>query len=116
MKKLLGIVVLGLLLSTNVHSGSTTGSGDLKLSRGVLSGFIKYLDFNAIHNKTSGAHQRGTPGMFSVSQTGSVYGYSYCPIGEQCRPSPSVSLNSCRERTDENCYIFANNSEESNIN
>ena len=53
MKKLLGIVVLGLLLNTNAYSGSTTGSGDLKLSRGVLSGFIKYLDFNAVHNKMS---------------------------------------------------------------
>jgi hypothetical protein len=106
MKKILGIVVLGLLLSTNAYSYSK-GQGDLKLSSNVLTGFMQYLNFNAIHNKSQGADQRGTPSFFAVTQSGNTYGYSYCPRNQQCRPVPRVALQSCKSRTNEKCYVFA---------
>jgi len=43
MKKLLGIVVLGLLLSTNAFG--KPGKGELKLEPWAVDYFIKYLSF-----------------------------------------------------------------------
>lgn len=104
-KKIIKVIFLSLFISVSAYS--STGYGDLKLSVNVLDTFQKYLDFNSIHNKSLGADARGRPGMFAISSDGLVSGYGYCPRGKQCRPSPSVALNSCRQRGGKNCQIFA---------
>ena len=112
-KKIIKVIFLSLFISVSAYS--STGYGDLKLTYNVVQGFIKYLDSNSIHNKSLGADARGTPGMFAISSDGSVSGYGYCPRGKQCRPSPSVALNSCRQRGGENCQIEPISSVTSNI-
>ena len=104
-KKIIKVIFLSLFISVSAYS--STGYGDLKLTYNVVQGFIKYLDSNSVHNHTLGADQKGTPLVFSVGNNGNAFGYAYCPRGSQCRPSPSVALNSCRQRGGENCQIFA---------
>lgn len=104
-KKIIKVIFLSLFISVSAYS--STGYGDLKLTYNVVQGFIKYLDSNSVHNHTLGADQKGTPLNFSVGNNGNNFGYAYCPRGNQCRPSPSVALNSCRQRGGKNCQLFA---------
>ena len=103
--KIIKVIFLSLFVSLSAYSN--TGYGNLKLSANVVVTFQKYLDFNSVHNKSKGPDAWGRPGMFSISKDGLVAGYGYCPRGKQCRPSPSVALNSCRNRGGDNCQIFA---------
>ena len=70
MRKLFGIVVLGLLLSTNAFAGKKWGQGELKLSPRVTKVFIKYI---------KGTHSE-SPFLFAVSIDGLEYQYYYCLI------------------------------------
>ena len=103
--KIIKVIFLSLFVSLSAYSN--TGYGNLKLSANVVVTFQKYLDFNSVHNKSKGPDAWGRPGMFAISKDGLVAGYGYCPRGKQCRPSPSVALNSCRNRGGDNCQIFA---------
>ena len=106
MKKLLGIIVLSLLLSGNTYAGME-GSGNITLSNSVVNGYLNYLSLNSKHNKSKGASARGTGTSFAVSVSGSEYGYSYCPRGQDCRGGPFVAIDSCKKRTSEKCYTFS---------
>ena len=103
------IIIKGIILSLilNVNAFSSTGYGDLKLSYNSVENLIKYLDSNSVHNHTLGADQKGTPSFFSVTSNGEISGYSYCPRGYSCRPSPAVALRSCKDRGGNNCKVFA---------
>ena len=100
MKKLLGIVVLTLFLSTNVQA-SLNGQGELKLSDYVVNALIHYLDPDAIHNKSKGHERKGNPIFFAVSISGNEQGYTYCPIGQTCRRDAIMVTQHCKKKAGE---------------
>ncbi|MDC3355187.1 hypothetical protein OAV82_01100 [Candidatus Pelagibacter sp.] len=106
MKKILGIIALGLLLSTSVNA-STYGQGKIKLSDYVLDALINYLNPDAVHNETQGSRQKGIPMNFAVSVSGVGHSYTYCPRGMNCAPSTGRLLTDCKKRSNEKCYVFA---------
>tara|TARA_B100000780_G_C20959059_1_gene382748 strand:- start:86 stop:673 length:588 start_codon:yes stop_codon:yes gene_type:complete len=106
MKKFLGIIIVGLLLSVNAYA-SLNGQGKLKLSDYVLDALINYLNPDAVHNKTQGSSQKGNPMYFAVSVSGTEQSYTYCPRGSNCRQDPGRVTNHCKKRAGEKCYIFA---------
>ena len=83
------------------------GSGNITLSNSVVNGYLNYLSLNSKHNKSKGASSRGIGTSFAVSVSGSEYGYSYCPRGQDCRGGPFVAIDSCKKRTTEKCYTFS---------
>ena len=101
MKKLLGILVLVLLLSTNAFAGKKWGSGELKLSPFVTDKFIEYIKGN----------QTRAPYLFSVSIDGRAYRYYYCGSGlNNCRGGDEQILQECeRSSKGVQCFLFARN-------
>ena len=95
MKKLfLGIVVLGLLLSTNAFS--KVGKGDLNINNQTLNFLIEYL-----RNEFSSS--------FVVSKNGNRGYYGLCHSG-RCsggQGATSTLLKKCKKETGDNCFIFA---------
>ena len=66
MKKILGILVLGLLLGGNAYAfGTKIGKGEIKFSNKTLNYFIKYLEH--LNSKT-----------FIVSEDGNYSNFSIC--------------------------------------
>ena len=101
MKKLLGIVVLGLLLSTNAYAGKKWGEGELKLSPSVTKVFIKYI---------KGKHSE-SPYLFAVSIDGFSYNYYYCGQGlNNCQGGDEFILEECEKYSNGvKCGLFARN-------
>ena len=99
MKKLLGIVVLGLLLSTNAFAGSKWGKGELKLSNEVINAFIKYI---------KGPIDEA-PYLFAVSKDGLGYNYYFCAYGlNNCSGGDEHILEECQKYSnDVECSLFA---------
>ncbi len=101
MKKLLAIVVLGLLLSGNAYAAKKWGKGELKLSPLVTEKFIEYIKGN----------QSKAPYLFSVSIDGSEYQYYYCGAGlNNCRGGDEHILEQCEKYSKGvKCFLFARN-------
>ena len=99
MKKLLGIVVLGLLLSTNAFAGSKWGKGELKLSNEVINAFIKYI---------KGPIDKA-PYLFAVSKDGLGYNYYFCAYGlNNCSGGDEHILEECQKYSNEvECSLLA---------
>ena len=96
MKKLLGIVVLSLLLSTNAFG--KPGKGELKLEPWAVDYFIKYL---------RGKHSEA-PELFIISKDSSWATYYYCPDGAgNCAGSDMEGIKICERKTDTECGLFA---------
>ncbi len=96
MKKLLGIVVLGLLLSSNAFS--KPGKGELKLEPWAVDYFMKYI---------RGKHSEA-PELFIISNDSSWAIYYYCPDGAgNCRGSDSEGIKQCERETNTECGTFA---------
>ncbi len=97
MKKLLAIVVLGLLLSTNAYAGKI-GSGELKLSKNVVKSFQRHLN-----------PKKGRPYIFMVTEDGkNSFGW-FCPYA-QCASSGSFHERAkCEKYHGKKCYVFALN-------
>ena len=74
MRKLLGIVALGLLLSINAQAASKWGKGELQLDDFVVEKFIEYLRGNTSKS----------PYLFAVSIDGWGFNYYYCSAGSGC--------------------------------
>ena len=113
MKKILGIIVVGLLLSTSAFSKSLQGQGSIKFNEGTLNHFTKYLS-TGIQNKDLGASRAGKGITFAVSVSGRMSGYIYCPHGKYCTPNDSIgAIKQCRKwvkkylKIKEKCYVFA---------
>ena len=89
MKRLLGIIVLSLLLSTNAFS--KYGKGNVTLSKKAMEIFLDYLyggakNLNAsTGGSTNNKGQKTKPLLFTLSETGDAYLYNYC------------SFTTCRE-------------------
>ena len=75
MKKILGIVLLGLLWCNMSFAAEYDGKGELKLSNHAVKYFIIYI------RGTS-----NTPGTFYVTEDGRDVYYWTCPYG-QCQPA-----------------------------
>ena len=101
MKKLLGIVVLGLLLC-NVGFAAKKGIGEVKLSDAVVRHFKVYLSGKIVQGT------RWKPMVFILSSDGSWSNYFYCPFDSGCsgRQHQEV-VNDCERETNGHCGIFA---------
>ena len=109
MKKLLGILVLGLILVATPISKSFAiegGYGELKLSNRVADVFIKYI---------KGKHTEA-PYIFAVSKDGVEYQYWYCSAGlNNCRDwGPKGVIEECEKYSRKygsgaKCAVFAFN-------
>jgi hypothetical protein len=95
MKKILGVVVLGLLLSTSAFSASKAGKGELTLTENTVNTFIQYI-------KGKG---RKNPAWFYVTLDGTNYMYWFCASGN-CAMRSDASSN-CEIRTGQECKLFA---------
>jgi len=98
MKKFLGILAINLILcSTSV--AATFGSGELKLTPGMVDYFIQYLK----------GGRSNAPMMFLVTLNGNDGTYWYCPAGQaNCRGSSSKRfIEDCERKTKQTCAVFA---------
>ncbi len=107
MKKLLGIVVLGLLLSTNAYAKK--GSGELKLSKTTMTDVLMYM-YGASNPKYSwGKNKKNKPMIMVISKDGKSSYYYYCPY-EQCQTGNYVykAIARCEKRSNGSpCFLFA---------
>jgi signal recognition particle subunit SEC65 len=100
MKKLLGIVVLGFLLSGNAYA-SKIGNGSIQFSDEVTKNFIKFL--------------RNEYGIsFVVTPDGSYSTYGICGV-ERCKGGMTTVLKWCKRDTGQKCYVFAQRKKQQKI-
>ena len=100
MKKLLGIVVLGLLLSGNTYA-SKIGNGSIQFSDEVTKNFIKFL--------------RNEYGIsFVVTPDGSYSTFGICGV-ERCKGGMTTVLKWCKRDTGQKCYVFAQRKKQQKI-
>ena len=112
MKKILGIVVLGLLLSTSVYSKS--GKGEVTLSKKAMETFLDYLyggakNLNAnTGGSTNNKGQKTKPLLFTLSETGDSYQYNYCSF-QTCREANRhKAILGCQKYSNGTpCFTFA---------
>ena len=98
MKKLLGIIVLSILLSSTSFAGVKKGKGEVTMSTRSVETFIQYIQ---------GKKSRSPKG-FVLSSDGYWANYHYCPRGKTCRDTIFArSITICEEQTGLECYIFA---------
>ena len=104
MKKLLGIIVLGLLFGGNAYSKSYTGEGEVKLSNQVISNFQNYIKLKKVEGI------RADPGIFMITLDGSKSYYYYCGhnLGGGCMNNAGhAEVTACKKYTKKECKIFA---------
>jgi len=116
MKKLLGIVVLGLSLTLCSSVLAKDGSGKIKFTERTLNNFLSYLGGEGVTNKGTW-FKSGEPMVFAVSPSGKNSYYYYCPkqyIVQYggCMPLGTVigkAQNQCKKKAggSERCFIFA---------
>ncbi|MDB4193908.1 hypothetical protein N9599_07000 [Candidatus Pelagibacter sp.] len=100
MKKLLGILVLGFLLSGNAYA-SKIGNGSIQFSDEVTKNFIKFL--------------RNEYGIsFVVTPDGSYSTYGICGV-ERCKGGMTTVLKWCKRDTGQKCYVFAQRKKQQKI-
>ena len=110
-KKLLSIIVLGLLLSGNAYSKD--GSGDLRFTSQSFNNFLAYLRGDG-SDKGGVMMSSGMPTGFAINQKGNNTFYYYCPkkYGDNCMPGGHMrAQNDCtnisKKRGDGRCFVFA---------
>ena len=111
MKRLLGIIVLSLFLSTNAFS--KYGKGEIKLSEGMMEYFLEYI-YGGTKNLdpstgggTTNKNMKSVPKLFTVNVSGTYATVNYCPMGINCRPSNKRQAIMRCEKRGETCYTFA---------
>ena len=112
MKKILGIIVVGLLLSTSVYSKS--GKGDVTLSKKAMEIFLDYLyggakNLNAnTGGSTNNKGQKTKPLLFTLSETGDSYQYNYCSFSTCREPNKHKAILGCQKYSNGTpCFTFA---------
>jgi len=97
MKKLLGILVLGLLLISSSANAGSIGSGELTLSPGATDWFIKYI---------KGGWGK-TPDKFVVTYDGTGTYWWTCPEAN-CTPGGDAGdVKVCEDASGQECGVFA---------
>ena len=108
MKKLLGIIVLGLLLSSNAYA--KVGKGELKLSKSTMNNLMQYL-YGAGNSKYSGhAKKKNQPLLMAISEDGNSSYYYYCPYVHCEIQSDEIFkvIKFCEKLSNGSpCYLFA---------
>jgi hypothetical protein len=97
MKKLLGILVLGLLLISAPANAGTVGSGELKIGETTFNAFLKYLRGGT--NKV--------PDKFLVTLDGKDSYHWYCSHGTCVAGGDSGDIKVCELHFDKECKVFA---------
>ena len=96
MKKLLGILILGLFLNTNAFA--KYGKGELKLDPWAVDYFIKYIRGKGFK----------APELFIISKDSLWATFYYCPDGAgNCSGSDMEGIKICERKTDTECGLFA---------
>ena len=111
MKKLLGIIVLGLLLSTSAFAKS--GKGEINLSKRTMEYFLDYIFGGGVNlnantgGSTSNKGQKASPQLFTTNSSGTASFWNYCMHQDKCSPSdPYKAILRC-QKTNATCYTFA---------
>ena len=94
------------------HSFAKTGKGELKLTKDAMEMVIMYM-YGAGNTKYSGDGKRThNPTIMAISQDGTSYMYSYCPIEyhDGCvPPNRGRIIKGCEKYSNGSpCFIFAN--------
>ena len=112
MKRLLGIIVLSLLLSTNAFS--KYGKGNVTLSKKAMEIFLDYLyggakNLNAsTGGSTNNKGQKTKPLLFTLSETGDSYQYNYCSFSTCREPNKYKAILGCQKYSKGTpCFTFA---------
>ena len=106
MKKILGIVVLGLLLIGNAYA-FTKGEGEVKMTDKALNHFIDYVQGKSNFKKKKG-DTKPKPSMFILSSNGNWTAAWFCPYSNGCVDSLSAkTIKECERETGTNCGVFA---------
>ena len=96
MKKLLGILVLGLLWC-NTASAGKWGEGELQLTKGVAGYFIQYIR----------GKQSKLPSDFYVTLDGTDAMYWFCDFGMCAEGDAASDIRACERGTKKKCKKFA---------
>jgi len=96
MKKLLGIIVLGLFFISSPAKAGVYGAGELKLGNASVNNFIRYLKGGWGNN----------PMVFIVTLDGRDSMYWYCPEA-QCMSNSKLEIQACENLYNKECKIFA---------
>jgi len=100
MKKLLAIIVLGLLFSGNAYA-SKIGKGNIQFNDEVTKNFIRFL-----RNEYAVS--------FVVTPDGSYSTYGICGT-ERCKGGMTTVLKWCKRDTGQKCYVFAQRKKQQKI-
>ena len=99
MKKILGIIVLSILLSSTSFAGVKKGKGEVTMSYQAADWFVQYIH---ARKKTR------NPAGFILSSDGSWANYHYCAMMKTCRDSTfHITIRKCEEQTGVECGLFA---------
>ena len=111
MKKLLGIIVLGLLLCTSAFAKS--GKGEIDLSKRTMENFLDYIFGGGVNlnantgGGTGNKGQKASPQLFTTNSSGTASYWNYCMYGDRCAESdPYKAILRC-QKTNGTCYTFA---------
>ena len=100
MKKLLAILVLGLLLCNNSFAAGK-GKGEVKLSDSTVRHFKDYLSGKLVKG------ERWKPLVFIVSSDSEWHMYYYCPYTTCTTQGIADKVRECERETDVDCGVFA---------
>ena len=115
MKKVLGILVLGFWLSTNVFAGVSTsykiGKGPLKVTENVAH-ILEYF-FSGGTRGVYAEKQKSLwkPGLIAISSDGSEFSYyrhPYSVTDIDNRKYGQMAISQCKKRSGQECFLFAN--------
>jgi hypothetical protein len=95
--RILGIVVLGLLLSTGSFASTKKGKGEVTIKDSSLDHFITYIRGKKSMN----------PQGFILSSDGSWSSYWYCAHSRCAAGNFNPTIRKCEEETGVNCGLFA---------
>ena len=99
MKKILGIIALGFLLSTASFAGTKKGKGEVTIKDATVDYFIQYIRGKGTTKK---------PLAFILSSDGYWATYWFCPSTSGCSSSNyNATIKECEEKTGVSCGLFA---------
>ena len=107
MKKLLSIIVLGLLLSGNAYAKN--GKGELKLSQQTMEHLMIYLNGAGNPKYSDSKNKKNNPMVFVVSEDGNSSYYYFCAYSTcaDANESYKAKLRCEKESGGSTCYTFA---------